>query len=559
MAKIDFYGKQQVYNWHLQIPTPHLVVDNKKSTTSTTAITDNNLVIKGDNLKALKALLPYYQGKIDLIYIDPPYNTGSQIKEGGFVYNDSCDSTSFNEWINKAFVNKEDLSKHDKWLCMMWPRLQLAKELLSPQGVIFISIGNDEFAQLKILMDEIFGEPNFIEMFIWEKTQHFGRQALNSYNNAEYVFAYAKQLKSNESSLRQMLVEKIKTDLEDAPLYNASNPQNVIRFPIKSVKFNLPDGTYTKTSDDKYKLHNPVTVKNGFNTTELVLEFNSRWSQDTVTKENLKGTIFWVKTENFAIRAIYHADKQSLESPKQVIFTNSNNPFCAISRYGKKVGTSEEGSAELERLGLNFSYPKPVSLIEYLISLYWNADRGGYPTKFTVLDFFAGSGTTAQAISNLNQQGSNIQFILTEQEEYLDTVTISRLKNESFIYCNLSEPVDKEKLLLSTDDKDLPSFEQLAKQACLNALNTPSSTDLQKKHKWLVGNKNNTYVFLIYEPSYKWLSSDKSSLTEDLLNEMLDALPSNYEQVIVYATSRFMSHEDLVRKNVAFLKLPFNI
>ena len=209
-----------------------------KEVKSKEIITDKNkpvnLLIEGDNYHALSVLNYTHKGKIDVVYIDPPYNTGNK----DFKYNDS-------------FVDKEDSFRHSKWLAFISKRLRLAKSLLSKDGVIFISIGEDEVAQLKLLCNEVFGEKNYITNFIWEKTQHFGRQKVNSYSNADYILCYAKQL--NNAGLKELLVESIKEEHEDAPLYNASNPVNTLTIPARKVIFNIPDGEYTRTTDEKYK------------------------------------------------------------------------------------------------------------------------------------------------------------------------------------------------------------------------------------------------------------------------------------------------------------------
>ncbi len=375
-----------------------------------------NLIIEGDNYASLAILNYSHQNSIDVIYIDPPYNTGSK----DFIYNDS-------------FVDRDDTFRHSKWLSFMAKRLDLAKELLSERGVIFISIGEDEYAQLKVLCDEVFGEQNYITNFIWEKTQHFGRQKINSYNNSDYVLTYAKKLK--QTNLKELLVERIKSEFEDAPLYNADNPSNILTFPKGSVKFNIPDGEYLESTDSKYELQGVVRVKNGKNTNSFQLKFRSRWSQSTVDSEHAKGTTFWVKSPKFAVRAIYAGGKTSNESPKQILFSNRNNEFQAVSRFGQKVGVNEEASAELrEILGEQdiFSYPKPKSLITYLLSLYFDSEAGEHPKDFTVLDFFAGSGTTGHAVMDLNAlDGGSRKFILCTNNEngIAENVTYRRIKS----------------------------------------------------------------------------------------------------------------------------------
>lgn len=384
-----------------------------------------NMLIVGDNLDALKLLQESYLGKIKMIYIDPPYNTGSD-----FVYHDnfSIEKSEYSKQNTDSEGNiivasdefKENTKAngrfHSDWLSMIYPRLKLARNLLSDEGVIFISIGEDEESNLRQVCNEIFGEENYIAKFIWEKTQHFGRQKINCYNNSDYILCYAKDLYVSGQKT-ELLVEFVKSEFNDAPLYNASNPENNLVFPERSVKFNLPDGNYTESSDGKYTLITPVTVENGWNKNDFTLRFRSRWSPKTVLEEVKKGTTFWIKSSNFSPRAVYADGKTFNESPRQIIFTNQSNPMHTKSRYGDRVGTSEEGSADFEKLGLKgFDYPKPVSLIKYLASLV-----GTEEDDQIYLDFFAGSGTTAQAIMELNNKDNKKRhFILTQLDEKIE-------------------------------------------------------------------------------------------------------------------------------------------
>lgn len=313
----------------------------------------------------------------------------------------------------------------------MEKRLSIAKKLLSDDGVIFISIDDNEQAQLKTLCDSVFGEDNFITVFHWEKTQHFGRQKINFYSNCEYVLCYANKLVSTK--IKELLVEKINFSLTDAPLYNASNNIKDLIFPCNSIKFNIADGYYETTESSDYVLLKPVWVKNGTNENELHLQFRSRWAQNTIDEEYRKGTTFWIKSKNFAIRTIYDASKSATVAPKSIIFSNIKNPFVAINRFGEKVGVNENASMELNNIVKTdaFSYPKPTSLISYLISLYFDYHINNFKTDFTILDFFAGSGTTGHAVMKLNaEDGGNRKFILCTNNEnnICRDVTYERIK-----------------------------------------------------------------------------------------------------------------------------------
>jgi adenine-specific DNA-methyltransferase len=368
----------------------------------------DGLLIKSENWQALNTILNKYKGTIKTIYIDPPYNTGND----GFLYRDRY--------------------QHSSWLSMMENRLSLARELLSNDGVIFVSIDDNEVYNLQKILDIVFGEANYITNFCWEKTQHFGRQKVNYYVNRDFILTYAKELKTQNNQLKELLIEKIKTELEDAPLYNASNPEKELVFPKESVVFKIPDGTYEKSEDEKFKLLEPVTVVNHRNINDLKLKFRSRWSQKKIYEEIEKGSKFLIKSKNFAIRVIYGGSITSIEAPRQIIFTNENNPLCTKDRWGSKVGTNEEGSKEVKNLFNKemYSYPKPSSLIKYLISL-----TGFTINEFTILDFFAGSGTTAHAVMKLNKEdGGKRKFILVEMADYFDTIIIPRIKKVAYSF-----------------------------------------------------------------------------------------------------------------------------
>ncbi|MCF0210949.1 MAG: site-specific DNA-methyltransferase [Bacteroidales bacterium] len=390
----------------------------------------NHILIEGDNLHALTALSYTHEGKIDVIYIDPPYNTGNSAS------NPEDDANCNKFMYNDKFVDEKDSYRHSKWLSFMHKRLTIAKQLLSDNGVIFISIDDNEQARLKLLCDEVFGEKNCITQFVWEKTQHFGRQAKNFYSNNEYILCYCKNLyyeDDDKLKLKQRIVENFNSNLQDAPLYNASNPEKTLVFPKGSVKFNIADGEYSTTTDTKYKLCSKVVVRNSVNDTPLELKMRSRWSADKIIEEYNNGCKFWVKTKNFAIRAIYPPDRTSITSPRQIIFTNINNPLSTKSYYTNNIDTTENGSKELLKIiGISpFKYPKPSSLIKYLIGMVYNAQTNSFESSATILDFFAGSGTTLHATMQLNKEdGGKRQCILVTNNEnsICENVTYERNK-----------------------------------------------------------------------------------------------------------------------------------
>ena len=187
MPSLEFKGKYHIYAHHLTVPYRPLEPDAARSLNPSDE--DDNLIIHGDNLDALKALLPRYAGRVKCIYIDPPYNTGNE----SWSYNDKVNSPLMKAWLKKnSPVDGEDLERHDKWLCMMWPRLHLLKELLSDDGVIFVSIDDNEQHHLRMLMDDVFGAGNFISNIIWQKKYAPANDAKYFSDNHDFVMCYAK-------------------------------------------------------------------------------------------------------------------------------------------------------------------------------------------------------------------------------------------------------------------------------------------------------------------------------------------------------------------------------
>ena len=411
---------------HCSVPTDTKINRDQNGTIK------ENLIIKGNNYLALHSLKKQFAGKVKLIYIDPPYNTGND----GFKYNDN-----FN---------------HSTWLTFMKNRLEVAKQLLRDDGVIFVQCDDNEQAYLKVLMDEVFGRENFITNFLWEKTQHFGRQKLNYYSNAEYIITYGKNIKIDEN-LKQLLIEKYITDFDDAPLYNASNPEKILSIPKNKCQFKIADGEYNLGTDDKYVLLDKVKVKNGINQNTFRIKFKSRWTDKTLKREIEQGGIVLIKSDKFSPRIIYNQDKNSFVSPKQILFTNENNPLCA-NILNFKVGTTSTGSNENEKLFNTklFEYPKPESLIGYLIEI--STQKGDI-----ALDYHLGSGTTAAVAHKMGRQ-----YIGIEQMDYIEPIAVERLKKViageqggiskavkwqgggSFIYCELAKWNEKAKEKINT-------------------------------------------------------------------------------------------------------------
>jgi adenine-specific DNA-methyltransferase len=358
----------------------------------------NHILIEGDNLHALTAMTFTHEGKIDVIYIDPPYNTGNK----DFVYNDT-------------FIDYEDSFRHSKWLSFMSKRLQIAKSLLNQNGILFISIDDNEVAQLKLLCNDVFGENNFITQFLWEKTSTPPSLSKKVRKKMEYVLCYEKCRDNSSYSIG-------KVDGGDVPLLNSGNARGKLKFPVGSIKFNIPDGIYTDNLERKVNIINEsLIVENSLNANEVVLEGNFKWKQLMLDKEVLLGTHFIIKTELFSIRFQRRDDNLKTKTPTNRLDKELN------------VGTNEDAKKEIDELSINyFDYPKPLSLVKLLINLK-------YKENSTILDFFAGSGTTLHATMALNSEdGGNRQCILVTNNEnnICEEVTYERNKRVIEGYTN---------------------------------------------------------------------------------------------------------------------------
>lgn len=338
---------------------------------------EDNLIIKGNNLIALHSLKVRYAGKIKLIYIDPPYNTGSD----SFQYNDT-----FN---------------HSTWLTFMKNRLEIARELLSNDGVIFVQCDDNEQAYLKVLMDSCFGKQNFIDTFVWKNTDNAPTLAVKSRKNIEFIHCYEKNKNNNKYIGRD-------SDNDDAPLLNKGNPFQCLMFKQGIIKFNIPDGVYEKGEYDRVELLNDMIVENGRNANDVEIKGEFKWAQSTLNKEVDNGTFFLIKTKKMSIR--YQRSNSSVIAPEKFIDSDYLSKALGIS-------TNEDSKKEIDKLNLTFpSYPKPESLIAFLI-------RAVTSTNDLVLDFHLGSGTTAAVAHKMGRR-----YIGIEQMNYINDITVPRLQ-----------------------------------------------------------------------------------------------------------------------------------
>lgn len=399
--------------------------------------TTQNLYIEGDNLEVLKLLQNSYMGKVKMIYIDPPYNTGND-----FVYHDDFHRTQqeedeaagvINEAGERMVRNTSSNGKfHSDWCSMIYSRLMIARSLLTEDGAIFISIGVEELTTLKAICNEVFGEKNFIEIFSWVKTSTPPSLAKKSRKTNEYILCYEKN--KSENKYNGELLEG-----GDQPLLNTSNSIRVLEFPKDKVYFKedkYHNGVYSPFSGEKVSLLDSITITNGYANIDFKLEGPFKWTQEFLDEEINNGTTFIIKSKELSIRFIRSGE--GFKRPTNFIKEKYISPV--IDKPNNGVGTNENASSYLNTLMDDmdvFSYPKPVSLIKYLINFIIEDND-------IVLDFFAGSSTTADAVLQYNQEWKNrhIRFINVQLPENLDEslkkadITSKPIIENAIRFCN---------------------------------------------------------------------------------------------------------------------------
>ena len=377
---------------------PVLIEDKERALTDAGPDAPNHILIEGDNLEALATLAYTHAGKIDVIYIDPPYNTGNK----DFIYNDS-------------FIDSEDSYRHSKWLSFMSRRLRIAKKLLSDRGVIFISIDDNEQANLKLLCDEIFGyvSDKFVGQLVWFKKRKGSFLSNKVVSLTEYILIYT----PNPSI---QLFGGLPSNSESQPIIKRTNSPKILTFPANVIKTKLPNGTYTKgvygVGTSASELIEDVVAKDGTFITPLVIKAPFVWGQDFLEQELNNGTEVIVNTKNFQVRVIRH----------------NNTSIKAMPSFidGREEAATNEDAYELLKevfaTDRPFQYSKPVNLVKKLVL------ANSYNNKaITVLDFFAGSGTTLHAVMSLNAEdgGKRTCILCTNNENGIcENVTYERNK-----------------------------------------------------------------------------------------------------------------------------------
>ena len=531
MPMLKWAGKEKVVNHHNDVP--FRVLERKWAFGDGASTNGENMVIHGDNLAALKALLPQYEGKVKCIYIDPPYNTG----EEGWVYNDNVNDPQIKKWLGEVVGKEgEDFSRHDKWLCMMYPRLRLLQKLLSDDGTIFISIDDNEFAHLRLICDEIFGSQNFITTFIWEKrVNRENRKVVSSRH--DYLLCYAKHIISDRRPLKQL-------PMTGEALDRYQNPDNDPRGPWKSDPVTAQAGHATQSQFYTLKLPNGIEHKPPAGRCWLYTE--------PVMMAAIADGRIWLGPEgkNTPRKKTYLYEKERGLTPETLW-------------GGSEVSANEKAKNELKLIfpeDIPFATPKPHELIEQILRVATDNDS-------IVLDSFAGSGTTAHAVLKMNKEdGCNRKFILIEMMDYADKVTAERVKRVisgygqgdkavegtggGFGYYELGEPLMiGENLNENLPIKKIREYVWYMETRGAGNVASVNSNGANGADPYLLGVADGTAYYFCYE---------KGSAVK-LNRALLRKLKTKAERYVVYADICLLDDSELEKYNITFKKIPRDI
>lgn len=535
MPTLDWIGKQAVVNHHREVPTRLLHCDSALSAGDPDA---GNLLVEGDNLEALKALLPYYAGRVKCIYIDPPYNTGNE----GWVYNDNVNSPEIRAWLhNTVGKEAEDLCRHDKWLCMMYPRLRLLREFLTPDGFILVSIDDVEVGRLRLLLDEIFGVSGFVSCFVWKSRKFLdSRSTTNVSNDHEYIFAYRQ---SEKGRLRGLERDEGKFRDDDDDPRGAWMSRSILGLANTEQRPNL-----------HFTIIDPATG-NLFSPPENT---GWRYGKPRMTELIADGRIIFPTNAS--------------GRPREKKFKNDLlNQFMAIPSIISDIHTAD-GSAEIREIfgSQVFEFPKPTGLIRKFFEQIADGDC-------LVLDSFGGSGTSGHAALQLQSMGIDCRFILVEIDpKTAIDITSQRLRKAitgydrkggkktgrvealggGFRYCKLGKPLFDEWGSVA----DGVTYGDLAAYVFFSETGAPIPRKATGKSS-LLGSFQNRAVYLLWSSDSAGVASAEKGNV--LTPQILDALASPSNEFsgakVIYGEGCTVTPDRLAAAGAIFKQIPYQV
>lgn len=553
MPVLNFKGKTAVENYHYTIPHHTLEFDEKLSVLEKgqKPSLDGNLIIEGDNLIALKALLPHFSGRVKVVCIDPPYNTG----EEGWVYSDNVNNPLLKEWFGKI-VDKDDLSRHDKWLAMMLPRLQLIKLLMAKDAIIAIAIDDNELFNLGPLMDELFGSENCLACAPWLSEPSGGKQKIGLRKGHEYVLLYHNGDSSN--------ISQEESSAGELNLRDANGPyrkgREISKWGSGSLRADRPTMWFPLTAPDKSKV---FPIRNDGK--------DGRWrlgDKNKLVLQALKNpdALHWEKRPFDA--GITHQGKTERWVAYEKI--RDKKKTTGWGTWLDSYGTNADATRELKEIfgEKPFQTPKPLNLFSWIVSLHSDENA-------VVLDCFAGSGTTGHAVLALNKEDDGERkFILVENGTFTRTITRERVarvikgvkdvSQESlreglggtFSYLQLGKPLLSEYRTLGNDR---PSFSDLARYVFFTETGHPINNPKSDQDSGFIGEHQGVSYYLLFDPE----KSDGRQLDMPALNKISEN--DTNRRYVIYCEKIWVHRDDReafekrMGKSLRVMQLPFHL
>lgn len=576
MPTLNWIGKDKVVNHHLDVPFRTL--EKQYTFAPNGGDGDGNMIIHGDNLDALKALLPMYEGRVKCIYIDPPYNTGNE----KWVYNDNVNDPHIKAWLGKVVgAEGEDLSRHDKWLCMMYPRLKLLQKLMAEDGVIFISIDDNELYNLKAICDEIFGSNSFVANVIWQKTYSPRNDALGIPYETDNILVYSKTSRWFPNKLERTAAMDERHDSPD------NDP----------IPWQSGDVSAAGAADHQgmvYAIQQPITGKLLYPASgrhwkdeqTVVLQRMNKWAKyelRNIDDASVRADLCGISTESvrqdvMAVMLAQPLEEAAVQATAryeegtwpEYYFTSKGKGGIRFKNHIKQdvgksatnlwfygdVGHTDEAKKELKGIFSGVApieTPKPRRLIERILHIAADSNA-------IILDSFAGSGTTAHAVLNMNKQdGGHRKFILVEMGDYAENITAERVRRVINGYGEGNKAVE------GTGGGF--SFYELGDALLINGMLNPNAAE-EKIRAYVyytetrcalpAASENEKYLLGVHENHAYYFYYDADRMTT-LNRAFLQTIQTRAEGYLIYADSNTLSAEDMARFHITFKKIPRDI
>ena len=550
MPTLEWIGKSKVINHHQDVP--FRVLERKYSFDENGQHNEDNgsenMIIRGDNLEALKALLPRYEGRVKCIYIDPPYNTGNE----GWVYNDNVNDPKIKKWLG-AVVGKEgeDLTRHDKWLCMMYPRLKLLQKLLADDGVIFVSLDFHEQPVMRLIMDEIFGASNYVSEIacVNKPSGRSDDKYIATAHESIIVYRKSPLLTLGGFEPEEKITKRYNKRDTDGRLYREEDlrkrgthdertdrPNLFYPFFFNQETWELVVGNNDEETPDGFIRIEPMKSKD--------VQGTWRWGQDTaIAQKTYIHPRYMPNKQQWSLFEWEYLDERGAAKPTTLWDFKDVNSERGTEVFIKYLGFKKE----------DFPNPKPVGTIQRILQIATAGDD-------IILDSFAGSGTTAHAVLNMNKaDGGHRKFILVEMMDYADRITAERVKRVirghgegknavegtggNFSFYDLGEP-----LLVGDCLNEAVAPEKIREYIWFMETKQPYAPP-SGGNPYYLGQHNDTGYYFYYEPQRVTV----------LDYAFLSTITEKADGTVIYADRCSISEDKLAKMGVTFKKIPRDI